>query len=148
MTSHRRGIAQDDEFHAGTGDGDIHSAEVAEESDLSFIVGTHEGDEDDIALLSLEAIDGIHADETAIGLEELTLLEQATKILHLGTIRRDNAHIDALVEDALLADLLEITLEREQRQFGLGLVDTAKALAHELLAEEGFRRRLSVWLTR
>ena len=46
MAGHRRSITQDDEFHAGTGDGNIHTAEVAEEPNLSFIVGSHQRDED------------------------------------------------------------------------------------------------------
>ena len=83
MAGHRRGITQDDEFHAGTGDGNIHTAEVAEEPNLSFIVGSHQRDEDDITLLPLETINGIHANQVAIRLEELPFLEQSSQILHL-----------------------------------------------------------------
>ena len=76
MVGHGGLIAKDNEFHAGAGDGDIHSPQVTEESYLPFIVGTDERDEDDIALLSLESIHGVDSDETAIGLEEFSFLHQ------------------------------------------------------------------------
>ena len=106
MAGHGGGIAEDDELHAGTGDGNIHTAKVAEESNLSFIVGSHHRDEDDITLLSLETINGIHANQVAIRLEELPFLEQSSQILHLCPIRRNDTHIESLVEDTLLPYLL------------------------------------------
>ena len=56
---HRCCVAEDDEFHARPGDGDVHAAQVAEETNLSFIVGTDEGDEDDVAFLPLKTVNGV-----------------------------------------------------------------------------------------
>ena len=61
-------VAEDDELHAGTGDGDVHAAQVAEEAYLALVVGAHQRDDDDVALLTLEAVDGVDADERAEGL--------------------------------------------------------------------------------
>ena len=97
VSGHRRGISEDDQFHSGTGDGDIHTSQVAEEAYLSLVVGSHQRNQDDIALLSLEAINGIDADETAVGLEELLLFKQPSQILHLSTIWRDDTHVEAFV---------------------------------------------------
>ena len=43
------GVAQNDEFHACPGDGDIHAPQVAEETDLSVVIGADKGDDDDEA---------------------------------------------------------------------------------------------------
>ena len=57
------GIAEDDELHAGTGDGYVHAAQVAQKTDLALVVGTHQADENHVALLTLEAIYGVDGDE-------------------------------------------------------------------------------------
>ena len=41
VSGHRRGISEDDQFHSGTGDGNIHTPQVAEEAYLSFVVGSN-----------------------------------------------------------------------------------------------------------
>ena len=74
MPCQRAGIAEDDEFHACARHRHVHAAQVAEKAYLPFGVGTDEGDEDDVALLTLEAIDGVHADEVAEGFEKVFLL--------------------------------------------------------------------------
>ena len=61
--------------------------------------------------------------------------------MHLGTVGRDDTNVDALVQHALFANLLEIPLQRVERQLGLGFVDAPEALAHKLL---GGRRALVV----
>ena len=48
-----RCVSQNHQFHAGTGDGDVHAAQVAEETDPAFVVGSYETDHDHIAFLSL-----------------------------------------------------------------------------------------------
>ena len=135
MAGHGRGIAEDDQLHAGAGDSHIHPSQVAQETDLSFVVGADEGDEDDVAFLTLETIDGVHADQVAVGLEELTFLEQPPQVLHLSTVGGDDTDIEAFVEDAGFADLLEVLLQGEESQLCLGLVDAAEGLADELLFE-------------
>lgn len=94
---------ENDEFHPGTCDGYIHTTEVAEETYLSLIVATYEGEDDDIAFLSLETIHGIDRDEMAERFEELALPYESAQQLHLSTIWRDDTHVDAFVEDALLS---------------------------------------------
>ena len=49
MTGHRRGITEDDQLHSGTGDGHIHTTQVTQETDLSFVVGPYQRDQDDVA---------------------------------------------------------------------------------------------------
>ena len=149
MACHGGGIAEDDEFHAGAGDGHVHATEVSEETDLSFVVGTDEGDEDDVAFLALEAIDGVDADEVAVRFEELAFLEEATEVLHLGAVGGNDAYVEAFIEDAGFADLLKILFEGEEGEFGLGLVDAAEGFADELLFEKGLGRMLwIVWIIR
>ena len=136
MAGHGGGVAKDDELHAGPGYGHVHAAQVTEETDLSFVVGTDKGDEDDVAFLSLKAVDGVHADQVAVGLEELTFLEQPPQVLHLCPIGRDDTDIEAFVEDAGFADLLEVLLQGEEGEFGFGLVDAAEGFADEFFFEE------------
>ena len=50
-------IADDDEFFAGAGHGDVHAADVGEEADVAIGVATYHANANDIALLALEAID-------------------------------------------------------------------------------------------
>ena len=112
VTSHGRSVTKYDEFHACTSDGYIHATQVAQESYLPFIIGTYQGDNDDVAFLSLKTIHGIYADAGAEGFCPFFLPEQLTQILHLGTVGRDDAHIQSLVQDALFANQFEIGLER------------------------------------
>ena len=83
MLRHRVLVAQDDELHAGSRHRYVHAAEVFQESDLSLIVGTYQRDEDHVSFLPLETIHRIYADEAAVRLEELILLDELLQILHL-----------------------------------------------------------------
>ena len=136
MACHGGCIAEDDEFHTGACDGHVHAAEVAQETNLSFVVGADEGDEDDVAFLALEAVDGVNADEVAVRFEELSFLEESAEVLHLGAVRGDDTHVEAFVEDAGFADLLKILFEGEEGEFGFGFVDAAEGLADEFLFEK------------
>ena len=136
MARHGRGIAEDDEFHTGACDGHVHAAEVTQETNLSFVVGADEGDEDDVAFLALEAVDGVDADEVAVRFEELAFFEESAEVLHLGAVGGDDAHVEAFVEDAGFADFLKILFEGEEGEFGFGLVDAAEGFADKLLFEE------------
>ena len=110
MAGQRLTVAEDDDFHTGSGDGNVHATQVTKEANLSFVVGTHHGNDDDIALLTLEAIDGIDADLTTEGLEKLTLHQQAAQILHLSTVGGNDADVDTLIQQPLLANTFEILL--------------------------------------
>ena len=133
MFRHRVLVAQDDELHSGSRHRHVHAAEVFQESYLAFIVGTYQRDEDHVSFLSLETIYRIHADQTAVRLEELILLDELLEILHLGTIRRNDAYIDALTQYPLLAYLGEVFRQGQQGELGFCLVDTPETLAHKLL---------------
>ena len=87
MLRHRVLVAQDDELHAGSRHRHVHAAEVFQESYLTFIVGTYQRDEYHVSFLPLETVHRVYADETAVRLEELILLDELLQILHLGTIR-------------------------------------------------------------
>ena len=108
MLRHRVLVAQDDELHAGSRHRHVHAAKVFQETDLAFIVGTHQGDENHVSFLTLETIHRVDADEAAVRLEELILLDELLQILHLGTIRRNDAYVDAFAQYPLLAYLGEV----------------------------------------
>lgn len=135
MLRHRLFVAQDDELHAGTRHRHVHAAQVFQETDLSFVIGPHQGDENHVALLSLESVHRVDADQAAVRLEELILLDELLEVLHLSTIGRDDSHVDSLVYYALLAYLGEVFRQGEESQLRLRLVDAAEALAHKLLLE-------------
>ena len=70
----------------------------------------------------------------AVGLEERLALHQLAQILHLCAIGRDDTHVDAFFQNALLADFLEIEFQHGQREQGLLFVDAPERLAHKFLA--------------
>ena len=114
MLRHRVLVAQDDELHSGSRHRHVHAAEVFQESDLSLVVGTYQRDEDHVSFLPLETVHRVYADQAAVRLEELILLDELLQILYLGTIRRNNAYIDALTQYPLLAYLGEVFRQGEQ----------------------------------
>ena len=127
------GIAHDYEFHSGTRYRHVHAPQVGEETYLPLLVGAHERYEHDVALLSLESVYRVRRDELAVGTEEVALLYQLSEILHLCPVWRDDAHVDTLFEDALLADLLEISLQGVEGETRLALVYPSETLTHKLL---------------
>ena len=135
MAGQRGRFAQDDKLHAGTGDGYVHAAQVAEESYLPLVVGADEGDEDDVALLPLEAVDGVRREQVSDGAQDGALADAAAQVLHLGTVGRDDAEVDALVADAVGADAGDVGFEVADEQVGLVAVDASESVAHELLFE-------------
>ena len=114
MLRHRVLVAQDDEFHAGSRHRHVHAAKVFQETDLAFIVGTYQRDENHVSFLPLETIHRVYADQAAVRLEELILLDELLQILHLGTVRRNDAHVDALAQYPLLTYLGEVFRQGEQ----------------------------------
>ena len=108
MFRHRVLVAQDDELHSGSRHRHVHAAEVFQESYLAFIVGTHQRDEDHVSFLPLETVHRVYADQTAVRLEELILLDELLEILYLGTVRRNDAYINSFLQNALLAYLGEV----------------------------------------
>ena len=87
MLGHRILVAQDDELHSGSRHRHVHAAKVFQKTNLTLVVRTYQGDENHVALLPLEAIHRVYADEAAVRLEEFILLDELLQILHLGTIR-------------------------------------------------------------
>ena len=133
MLGHRLFVAQNDELHSGSRHRHVHAAKVFQKSDLALIVGTYQRDEDHVSFLTLETIHRIHAYQAAVRLEELILLDELLQILHLGTIRRNDAHINAVVQYSLLAYLGEVFGQGEQGELCLCLVDSSETLAYKLL---------------
>ena len=70
----------------------------------------------------------------AEGFEEGVLLDQRAEVLYLCTIRRDDAHVDLLVEHASLADLHKIAAQHVEGEFCLALVHPPETVADKLLA--------------
>ena len=114
MFRHRVLVAQDDELHSGSRHRHVHAAEVFQESDLSLVVGTYQGDEDHVSFLPLETIYRVYADQAAVRLEEFIFLDELLEILHLGTIRRNDAYIDSFLQNALFAYLGEVFRQSQQ----------------------------------
>ena len=123
MAGHSGRVAKDYEFHAGTRHGDIHAAQITQESYLPLIIGTHKADKYDVTLLPLESVDSVDGYEMTVWLEPWVGLYQMAQKLYLGAVGGDDADIDALTEDALTPHLVKIKLEGSESQTGLGLVD-------------------------
>ena len=62
ILANRAAIADDDELHAGAGHRHIHAPIIRQKADVFFLIGAHEGDVNDIALLPLKTIDGRNSD--------------------------------------------------------------------------------------
>ena len=114
MLRHRVLVAQNDELHAGSCHRHVHAAEVFQETDLTFIVGTHQRDENHVSFLTLETIHRIHAYQAAVRLEELIFLDELLQILYLGTVRRNDAYIDSFLQNAPFAYLGEVFRQGKQ----------------------------------
>ena len=108
MLGHRLLVAQDDELHTGSRHRHVHAAKVFQKTNLALVVGTYQGDENHVALLPLEAIYRVYADEAAVRLEEFILLDELLEILHLGTVRRNDAYVDSFLQNAPFAYLGEV----------------------------------------
>ena len=129
------GIAEDDELHAGAGDGDIHAAEVVEEADGALVVVAHHADNYHVAFLPLEAVDAIDRYQLAERAEEFLPLEQAADEAHLGAIGGDDAEVDAVVLYAAEAYHLDIVAEGVDEQaclLGVGAAEGAALTLAEM----------------
>lgn len=86
MACQRGNIAENDDFHSGAGNSDVHAAQVAQKTNFAIVVGAYHGYDNDVTLLALETVNGVDGDETAERLEELALHEQPAQELNLSTI--------------------------------------------------------------
>ena len=64
---HCRGVAKDNQFHAGARYCHVHAPQVGEEANLPIVVGTHKRHYYHVALLTLKAVHRVDGDETAQG---------------------------------------------------------------------------------
>ena len=133
MLGKRRSIPQDDELHPGAGNCYIHSAQVIQETDLPILIGTHEANEDDIAFLALETIHRVDGDKRPERLEESIPTDELAEVLHLCLIGRDEAEIDAFIQQAFLAYLLDVFLQFLDAEVRFLLVDASETLTHKIL---------------
>lgn len=79
-------VAEYDEFHTCSCDGDIHSPKVAQETYLALVVCADERDEYDVAFLALETIYGVDGDEMSERFEKSLLSHHSPEVLHLCTV--------------------------------------------------------------
>ncbi len=100
---------------------------------MPLVVGAHEADDDDVALLSLKAVDGVHGDAVAQRPQGVVAAHQLSQVLHLRAVGRDDGHVEVLVEHALAPDALHIAGERGDGELRLGTVDAPIAVAHHFL---------------
>ena len=63
-------IAQNNQFHTGTGDGYVHAAQVVKKTNLTVFIGTYQTDKNHVTLLPLKAIHRIDGNQGTIGLEK------------------------------------------------------------------------------
>lgn len=62
-------MAQQDQFHPGSGHGYVHPAQVVEKSDVSFLIGADHTDDDDVAFLALKTVYRVDGDRLTERLE-------------------------------------------------------------------------------
>ena len=112
MARHGVAVSDDNQLHAGTSHGYVHAPQVPQKTNLPLVIGTHQRDDNDISFLSLKAIHGIDGNLSAVGFEELFFHDQPTQQLHLCAVGRDDADVNPFVRNSLLANALEVLLQR------------------------------------
>ena len=103
MAAEGLGIADNDEFHAGTGHGYVHATQVGEEAYLTMVVGSDEADDNHVALLPLKGVDGVDGHGAAYALQLGRGVDDLAEILHLGAVGGDDAEVYVFVVYAAVA---------------------------------------------
>ena len=129
------GGTYDDKFHAGAGHGYVHAAQVAEKAYVAVVVAADKGDDDDVALLTLETIDGVDGNQVAEGFKKGSSLDESPEILHLCAIWRNKTYVNALVEKTLPPYLLYIVAKGQHGEECFVAVYPAMALSGETLTK-------------
>ena len=104
-------VTEDDEFHPCSCHCHIHATQVGEESYLPVFVASDEGDEDDVAFLSLKAVNGLHRDDITEGFEGRSAAYLLTYVVGLNPVGRNDAHVKTLFEETLPSYLVDIAFE-------------------------------------
>ena len=100
---------------------------------MPIFVGPHQADDDHVAFLPLKTVHCVHADEMAQGFERGLVLDKVPQVLHLGAVRRDDAHVDALFYHTLPAYFVKIFVECGHGEGRLGAVDPSIVFTHKFL---------------
>ena len=95
------GVAYYDKLHAGTSHGDVHAAQVAQEADLAVGIVSHQRDDNHVALLALEAVDGAYGDVALEFAEVVLHLQQPPDESRLTAVGGDDSEVDALALNLL-----------------------------------------------
>ena len=66
-------VTKDNELHPGACDGNVHAAKVAQETDIALGIVSDQGNQYDVALLSLESVNGVDGNQTPVRFEERLL---------------------------------------------------------------------------
>ena len=133
MLGKRRSISQNNELHSSTSNRHIHTAQIIQETDLSVLIGTNQTNQNHIPFLTLKAIHGVYRDVVTERFKESILLDQLTEVLHLCLVRRNETEIDTLVQQAFLANLVDLFLQFLDAEVCFSLVDTSEIFTHEFL---------------
>ena len=120
------GVADDDELHAGACDGYVHAAQVVEEAELSAVVVAHHADNDNVAFLPLEAVDGVDGYLPPQATVEVVHLEEAAYEAHLCAVGRDDAEVDVVGREAFEAYHVDVVAQRVYDEPSLVGVDAAE----------------------
>ena len=59
MAAEGGGIADDEKLHAGASHGNVHPAEVAQETDVALLVAPYKRDDNYVALLPLKSVNRV-----------------------------------------------------------------------------------------
>ena len=137
VAAQRRGVADDNEFHAGACHGDIHAAQVVQEAYLSLGIASHQTDDYHVAFLPLEAVYGADGDVMFQFAEVVLHFQQSTQQACLSTIRSDDAEVDALVLNLLCRNHFDVIPQHMNHQAGLLAVAQATGTGSFLGAFRG-----------
>ena len=96
-----------------------------------MFVLSHHGDEYDVALLSLEPVHSVYGDKVAEGFPVGVLAEHLAKQVHLALVGGDDADVQTLVQDAVLADALYVVVQGLQGKFCFNRVYAAETVGGE-----------------
>ena len=132
-------VADDYQFHAGASHGYVHSSQVAQESDVSLLIASHERKDDDVAFLPLEAVDRIDRYTLAEWPEEVETPNHFSKIAGLRPIRGDDADVEMFIEKALFPYPVDEVLKGQECEGRFVAVYPAVVFSCNLFTKGRFR---------
>ena len=91
------GVTDNYEFHSRTSDSHIHTAQVAQESDVVVLVVSHHADNYNVAFLALKSVNGVSTDVATQWVEETLRTYHTAQQTDLPAIGRYDAERGRIV---------------------------------------------------